>query len=83
MKKIILGIIALFMATLSVHSAKRITLKAIQDGAFAAERLSGIKPIAGTDQYARSSKDGERVVRYSIKTGKQTAVLFDVNHTMG
>ena len=83
MKKIILGIIALFMATSNMCSAERITLKAIQDGAFAAERLSGINPIAGTDQYARISKDGERVVRYSFKTGKQTAVLFDVNHTMG
>lgn len=83
MKKIILGIIALFMATSTIHSAERITLKAIQDGAFTAERLSGIKPIAGTDQYARISKDGNRVVRYSFKTGKQTAVLFDVNHTMG
>lgn len=83
MKKIILGIITLFMATSNIHSAERITLKAIQDGAFAAERLSGIKPIAGTDQYARISKDGNRVVRYSFKTGKQTAVLFDVNHTMG
>ena len=83
MKKIILGIIALFMATSNIHSTERITLKAIQDGAFAAERLSGIKPIAGTDQYARISKDGNRVVRYSFKTGKQTAVLFDVNHTMG
>lgn len=83
MKKIILGIIALFMATSNIHSAEQITLKAIQDGAFAAERLSGIKPIAGTDQYARISKDGNRVVRYSFKTGKQTAVLFDVNHTMG
>lgn len=83
MKKIILGIIALFMATSNIHSTERITLKAIQDGAFAAERLSGIKPIAGTDQYARISKDGNRVVSYSFKTGKQTAVLFDVNHTMG
>lgn len=83
MKKIILGIITLFMATSNIHSTERITLKAIQDGAFAAERLSGIKPIAGTDQYARISKDGKRVVRYSFKTGKQTAVLFDVNHTMG
>ena len=83
MKKIILGIIALFMATSNIHSTERITLKAIQDGAFAAERLSGIKPIAGTDQYARISKDGKRVVRYSFKTGKQTAVLFDVSHTMG
>lgn len=83
MKKIILGIITLFMATSNIHSTERITLKAIQDGAFAAERLSGIKPIAGTDQYARISKDGNRVVRYSFKTGKQTAVLFDVNHTMG
>lgn len=83
MKKIILGIITLFMATSNIHSTEQITLKAIQDGAFAAERLSGIKPIAGTDQYARISKDGNRVVRYSFKTGKQTAVLFDVNHTMG
>lgn len=83
MKKIILGIITLFMASSNIHSTERITLKAIQDGAFAAERLSGIKPIAGTDQYARISKDGNRVVRYSFKTGKQTAVLFDVNHTMG
>lgn len=83
MKKIILGIITLFMAISNIHSTERITLKAIQDGAFAAERLSGIKPIAGTDQYARISKDGKRVVRCSFKTGKQTAVLFDVNHTMG
>lgn len=83
MKKIILGIITLFMAISNIHSTERITLKAIQDGAFTAERLSGIKPIAGTDQYARISKDGKRVVRCSFKTGKQTAVLFDVNHTMG
>lgn len=83
MKKIILGIITLFMAISNIHSTERIMLKAIQDGAFAAERLSGIKPIAGTDQYARISKDGKRVVRCSFKTGKQTAVLFDVNHTMG
>lgn len=83
MKKIILGIITLFMAISNIHSTERITLKAIQDGTFTAERLSGIKPIAGTDQYARISKDGKRVVRCSFKTGKQTAVLFDVNHTMG
>lgn len=73
----------LLMALTTAKATEKITLKDIADGAFAAERLTGIRPIPGTDQYASISKDGQRIVQYSFKTGKQTAVLFDVKHTMG
>lgn len=75
--------LALLMALTTAKATEKITLKDIADGAFAAERLTGIRPIPGTDQYASISKDGQRIVQYSFKTGKQTAVLFDVKHTMG
>ena len=73
----------LLMALTTAKATEKIILKDIADGAFAAERLTGICPIPGTDQYASISKDGQRIVQYSFKTGKQTAVLFDVKHTMG
>ena len=58
-------------------------LKDIAEGQFAAQRIDGINPIKGTDQYAQLSRDGKQIVQYSFKTGKQTAVLFDVNNTQG
>lgn len=66
-----------------MNAANKITIKDIADGKFAAEQVSGIRTIAGTDQYASISSDKQRIVQYSFRTGKQTAVLFDVNHTMG
>lgn len=60
-----------------------ITVSDITSGKFAAKTVNGINPIAGTDTYARISDDGKQVVTCSFKTGKQTAVLFDVEHTMG
>ena len=43
-----------------------------------ASYVTGINPIEGTDLYASISNDGQQVVSYSFKTGKQVAVLFDV-----
>lgn len=67
----------------SVAASEPITLKQVASGEFAAERVSGINPIKGTDQYARISADGKRIEEYSFKTGKRTAVLFDIDHTQG
>ena len=73
-----------FLLSLSSGSAAgTLDLKKITDGTFAPEYISGIKPIAGTDLYAQISDDGQRIVRYSFKTGKQVDVLFDVNDTQG
>ena len=67
----------------SVAASEPITLKQVAAGEFAAERVSGINPIKGTDQYASISADGKRIEEYSFKTGKRIAVLFDVDNTQG
>uniref|UniRef100_UPI003FEECA40 DPP IV N-terminal domain-containing protein n=1 Tax=Prevotella sp. TaxID=59823 RepID=UPI003FEECA40 len=71
------------MSTSVSLASEPITLKQVTSGEFAAEGVSGINPIKGTDQYARVSADGKRVEQYSFKTGKLTSVLFDVDHTQG
>ena len=73
----------MLMATSSVMAAGKIDLKSVTDGTFAAKRISGIDPLKGTDQYAQISQDGKQIVQYSFRTGKQTAVLFDVSNTIG
>ena len=83
MKKIIIMCIALVMASSTLSAYEKMNLKDIAEGQFAAQRIDGINPIKGTDQYAQLSRDGKQIVQYSFKTGKQTAVLFDVNNTQG
>ena len=83
MKKFFLSFISLLMLSGSVAASEPITLKQVASGEFAAERVSGINPIKGTDQYASISADGKRIEEYSFKTGKRTAVLFDVDNTQG
>ena len=67
----------------TIAATEPITLKQVASGEFAAERVTGINPIKGTDQYASISSDGKRIEEYSFKTGKRTAVLFDIDHTQG
>lgn len=74
---------AVIMATAGSIAADKINLKNLTQGEFAAKRISGINPISGTDQYAQISHDRTQIVQYSFKTGKQTAVLFDINNTQG
>lgn len=83
MKKIIIMCIALVMASSTLSAYEKMNLKDIAEGQFAAQRIDGINPIKGTDQYAQLSRDRKQIVQYSFKTGKQTAVLFDVNNTQG
>lgn len=83
MKKIIIMCIALVMASSTLSAYEKMNLKDIVEGQFAAQRIDGINPIKGTDQYAQLSRDGKQIVQYSFKTGKQIAVLFDVNNTQG
>lgn len=83
MKKIIVMCAALLMATTGLVASDRISLKEVTQGEFAAKRISGINALAGTDQYAQVSLNGRQVVQYSFKTGRQTAVLFDIDNTQG
>lgn len=74
---------AWLMATAGALATERMTIKQVTQGDFAAKRITGINPMAGTDQYAQVSLDGKQIVQYSFKTGQQTAVLFDVDNTQG
>lgn len=72
---------ALVLTTASAQ--QKLTLQDVMRGAFSPQGLRGMTQIAGTDEYARLSDDGKQIVKCSFKTGKQTAVLFDVDKTMG
>lgn len=83
MKKFLMACSAMLMLTVTLPASDKINLKSLAQGEFAAQRISGINPIEGTDQYAQVSPDGTQIVQYSFKTGKQTGILFDVNQTQG
>lgn len=83
MKRIIIFCAALLMATTSLPATEPISLKQLTSGEFSAKTVSGIDPLKGSDFYARISDDGKQIQQFSFKTGKQTAVLFDVNNTQG
>lgn len=83
MRKLLISTIALFMSVSFVSASEKLDLKTITSGKLAAQRMSGLIQINGTDQYARIIDDGKKIVQYSFKTGKETAVLFDAEHTQG
>lgn len=82
MKRLLIMCAVILAATLA-HAGDSITIKAFTDGEYAAKRISGMRPIEGTSEYAQISQDGKQVVAYSFKTGKMTRVLFDIANTNG
>lgn len=83
MKKLFIICAALFFAAGNMMSGNMLSLKDITGGAFAAEYLSAVTPLSDGQSYAMISKDGKKIVKYSYKTGKETAVLFDADATVG
>ncbi|UKK76927.1 S9 family peptidase [Segatella bryantii] len=83
MKKIFILLGFMVMTAGNLFAVKQLDLKSITSGDFAAEYVSGIIPIKGSGDYAKISQDGRQIQRYSFKTGKQIAVLFDVSQAIG
>lgn len=81
-KLLIIGL-ALLMATGRAVATGEIDIKDITTGVYSAERLDYITSLPDGESYARVSQDGKKIVRYSFKTGKETAVLFDITTTVG
>lgn len=54
------------------------TLEEVTTGTYRAKRINGVNPLADGEHYAQISADGERIVRYSFKDGKECGVIFDV-----
>lgn len=83
MKKIIFMCAALLLATSQLLAGGKLDLKSITSGHFQGERLAEVKPLADGETYAQISRDGKQIIKYSFKTGKQVAVLFDVATVRG
>ena len=71
------------MAAGQLVAGQRLDLKEITNGAFTGETMAAVMPLADGESYAQISPDGKQIVSYSFKTGKQTAVLFDVATARG
>lgn len=82
MKRVLL-MCALLLSAAHLLADEPISLKDITNGKFAAKRISGVRPIYGTAEYAQISADKKKVVKYSFATGKETGILFDLNDTQG
>ena len=76
MKKISL----LFILSLCVifGYAQQMTLQDVAYGTYRTEGIYGIKPMLDGEHYTRISQDGKKIVKYSFKTGKEVATVFDV-----
>ena len=72
----------LAVSVLAVAGGK-LSLKDITAGEFRAESLNEVTPLADGETYAQIVDDGQRIVAYSFRTGKQTAVLFDAATARG
>lgn len=78
----------LFYALLCLVSvqAQKVTLQDVANGTYRAQNIQGLKPSLDGEHYTQISKDHKRIVKYSFKTGKEVATVFDVttarNHTL-
>ena len=83
MRKIVFTCIAVAMTAVCAMAGQQISLKDITSGAFRGESMTAVTPLADGETYAQISDDGQRIVAYSFRTGKQTAVLFDAATARG
>ena len=69
------------MVTKTVMAQTDLTLKDVTGDEFVPEVMSEVKMLPDGESYTVLTADGKRILKYSLKTGKQTDVIFDVNQT--
>ena len=77
MKK--LGILMMLCLCALFSSAQQVTLQEVATGAYRTEGIYGIKPMLDGEHYTQISRDRKKIVKYSFKTGKEVATIFDVS----
>ncbi len=81
MKRLFFLFVTTIVFAVSIVAQQSLELRDIINGRYAPQYLSDITPMPDGESYAQISDDGNSIVQYSFKTGKQTAVLFDKNTT--
>ena len=71
------------MTAVCAVAGQKLSLNDVVGGTFRSESMTAVTPLVGGETYAQISDDGKRIVAYSFRTGKQTAVLFDAETTRG
>lgn len=78
MKK--LFVLCFLLAFISgIQAQQKVSLEDVAKGTYRAENIYGIKPMLDGNYYTQISADKKRIVKYSFKTGKEVATVFDVN----
>jgi dipeptidyl-peptidase-4 len=83
MKHVSLIFATLLLAALPSMAGQKLNLKDIVHGAFQSESMRRVVPLSDGESYAQISNDGQKIITYSFKTGKQTGVLFDAATARG
>ena len=83
MRKLFMAILPLIAACPPLTAGINIDLKTATGGAFYAEQLHGVRPLADGESFARISPDRKRIVRYSFRTGEETGVVCDLAGARG
>lgn len=81
--KSLLTALLTLISVATLWAGKPLQLNDITAGAYSAETLHGVRPLADGESFARISDDGKRIVRYSFKTGQETGIIFDASATRG
>lgn len=77
MKK--LFVLCFLLAFISgIQAQQKVSLEDVAKGTYRAENIYGIKPMLDGNYYTQISADKKRIVKYSFKTGKEVATVFDV-----
>ena len=76
MKK--LSILMMLCLCVLLGNAQQVTLQEVATSAYRTEGIYGIKPTLDGEHYTQISRDGKKIVKYSFKTGKEVATVFDV-----
>lgn len=72
----------LMVMTVAVNAAA-IDLKDVATGGYSAKGMAQVTPMADGESWAQISDDGQRIERYSFRTGKKVATVFDASTVRG
>ncbi len=75
--------LAFLMVMAVVMNAAAIDLKGVAAGEYRARGMAQVTPMADGESWAQISDDGQRIDRYSFRTGKKVATVFDASTARG
>lgn len=73
----------LFKGEVAHAQEGKIKLQDVTNGVYWPKQIDGVNPMNDGESYTQLSPDHKRIVRHSIKTGKEIATVFDVETARG